>query len=438
MRGSIYTTKTYYYSIERGAVVAHIKDYIDQFFTADVRVTKRAYTALFIVYFALSNTYYLVNPFFFSLVGNDVFKANAMFVVLDIGIALSLVFGGFLLKDVSITKIISLWSATSIFLTLLLQIINDYNLQLFLIFIYGIVLGLSILLFNIYFRGETRIEERGRVGGTIVFLSLILGSVLSLFLLEQRNSLFLLLFLSIGVTIIHRLKPKKEFVTKYATSYDDNKNFLLYFIPWIIFCINNNVFSTHRGQQLTQMFPDIYQLAGIVNFIGGSIGALFGGFLSDRLGRKPVLIYGLTSFGITSILVGLIGTTEGFLLLYLINGFSWGIFLVLYYMFLWGEFDNTKLQILYYSAGLSTYHFSRALGVLVTPYLSHISIYTATLASAMMIFLSIIPLFYTRETLSLQYKIEIGDLKKYITRIKQEIKETTKEERDESNYETQN
>ena len=107
-------------------------------------------------------------------------------------------------------------------------------------------------------------------------------------------------------------------------------------------------------------------------------------------------------------------------------------------MFLWGEFDNTKLQILYYSAGLSTYHFSRALGVLVTPYLSHISIYTATRASAMMIFLSIIPLFYTRETLSLQYKVEIGDLKKYITRIKREIKETTKEERNESNDETQN
>lgn len=413
--------------------MTYIKDYIDQFFTADVRITKRAYTTLFIVYFALSNAYYLANPLFSSLTANDVFEANYMFFSLELGMALSLIIGGFLIKNVPITKTVSLWSATSIFLTLLLQIIKNYYLQLFLIFLYGLILGLSILLFNIYFRGETKIEERGRVGGTIVFLSLILSSVLSLFILEKRNSFFLLLLLSVCITIIHRLKPNTEFVTRYATSYDDNKDFLLYFIPWMIFCINNNVLSTLRDQQLSQMFPNISQVVGIVNFIGGSIGALLGGFLSDRLGRKPVLIYGLTSLGVTSLLVGLIRTAEGFLLLFLINGFSWGIFLVLYYLFIWGEFDNTRLQILYYSAGLSTYHFSRALGLLVTPYLSHISIYNATLVSAMMIFLSNIPLFFIRETLPLQYKIEIGDLKKYITRIKREMNKTNKEEQGEKN-----
>jgi MFS family permease len=102
----------------------------------------------------------------------------------------------------------------------------------------------------------------------------------------------------------------------------------------MIFYLYNNVFFPIRGQQLFQMFPNILTVAGIVNFIGGSLGALLGGFLSDRRGRKAVLIYTLTSLGITSLLIGLIGTAEGFLLLYLINSFSWGIFHVLYYPFL--------------------------------------------------------------------------------------------------------
>lgn len=126
-----------------------------------------------------------------------------------------------------------------------------------------------------------------------------------------------------------------------------------------------------------------------------------------------------------STLTGLTTTAEVFVLRYFLEGFSWGIFLVLCYLILWGEFD--KGGSLYYSIGLSTFHFSRVFGFLVNPFLSEISISMATMISAMLIFISVMPLIYARETLPVQYKLGIVDLNKYVNRIKKEFKKTFEE-----------
>lgn len=382
---------------------------------------------MFLIYFAGSNAYYFSRPLFLSLTANDTSQADLMLFLLDLMMAFSIVFGGFFLRKTREITVIFVWAVTLITVNLFLMILEfSYPPFLWLICVKGIFLGLCVLAFDIYFCSQTRIEERGRVAGTIVSLSLSLSLLLALFLVERWSPFLIMMFLGVCTLLTNLLKPdKKSLIAKEKTTYYDKKNFLLYQICWAVFCLNNVTFPILFQQQLYHLFPKIIGLIDIVKFFGASSGALIGGLISDRAGRKPVLLCGLTLLGIVSTLAGLTLTAEVFLLHYFIEGFCWGIFLVLYYLILWGDFNNAKDPTLYYSIGLSTFHFSRAFGFLIIPFLSNLSITMTYLFSAMIIFISNIPLIYAQETLPTQYKMAITNLEEYINRLKKRLRKIT-------------
>lgn len=96
----------------------------------------------------------------------------------------------------------------------------------------------------------------------------------------------------------------------------------------------------------------------VLSDAASSIGALTAGFVADVYGRKKALGIGLTSYGISNALIGLIfsGVQNGFLVFILLalDGFSWGIFLVLYFFVVWEDLSNIN-NVTFPYAGIVSY-----------------------------------------------------------------------------------
>lgn len=408
-----------------------IKEFIDGYFTSAIKVTKRTFVILFLFYFSESTVYYFYTTLLLSITADNASQANLMSFFLDLLIAFSMVLSVFLFKRIRKTTIMY-FSATMLIITTFFLIgLQGFYPQLLLICAQGVFLGMLAIAFNVYFCNQIEIEARGRVGGTMIFLSSLLGILLSSSLLKLENPPLIVIFLGICTLMVRPLKPDEGSPASPSKStYVDRKNFFLYYIPWIIFCLINSTLQVVNQRELLQSLSiDFLNRVYSLNFLGAGLGSIIGGFMSDRIGRKPVLMYGLTSLGISYTLAGLSTNTENLILLYFLNGFSWGIFLVLYYLFLWGEFQESKSWNFYYSLGLSTFHWAKALGFLIVPFLSEINISMAALLSAMMIFISNIPLIYAKETLPPQYKFEVGNLNKYISKIKNELRKIAGEKK---------
>jgi MFS family permease len=344
-----------------------------------------------------------------------------MFLIMNFFIGISAIFGGLLLKKIREVTAIYTWAVTIIGTILLLTYLTNFYIQLFIICIQGVFHGICTVSFAVYFSRQTRIEERGRIGGIVIFLSLLLAALLSP-LAQQENLSLIMIFLCISSLSVFLLKPENESVTiAEKTIHDNTKSFFSYYIPWMIFCLNNSVFPIITQHQLHQLFPEIVNLMQLLSFLGGCFGAVVAGFMADRIGRKLVLMYGLTSLGIVYTFAGFSKQFEAIVLLYFSNGFSWGIFLLLYYLVIWGEIRKEKGWTIYQSIGLSTFHFSQTFGSLIVPLLLKLDIQFSILASAMMVFISNIFLIYAHETLPTQYVLEFEELKNYINRVKREL-----------------
>ena len=99
------------------------------------------------------------------------------------------------------------------------------------------------------------------------------------------------------------------------------------------------------------------------------ISTLGAGILSDRIGRKPVVISGLLMLMISYALLGMFPGDFSYSLYAVVDGVAWGMFGVIFVIVLWGDFSENKMGQKYYAIGALPYLLSIFLEILVAPYI---------------------------------------------------------------------
>jgi len=394
----------------------------------NVRLTKRGFLVLFIPYLTSSTWYFL----FFAQIPNYVIKnlgstSQSIWVnvYVNFSIVLSILIGCLFVDKVDKVRIIYAWAAVMPIATILLMFASNLASILVFLFLLGVMFGMGLLAYCVYFCSLTNTEERGRVGGTIVFVSLLSYPIFLSFSFNTSGTLITFVFLGVCTFMIHLLKPRERAglttKEKVSTVQSNNKSLLLYLIPWMVFCAVNATLAYVVTNYLTHQFSGFVFQAQFLKYLGASLGALIGGLSADWIGRKMALSIGLVSYGIGTALSGLGRSPELFLFAYIASGFSWGIFLVVYTLVIWGDLASKKICASFYAAGFIPLYFLEGFGLLVLPKILYVSAIYAALVSSFLIFLSNVPIIFAKELLP-QYIIEEMNLTRYIQWLKNLIK----------------
>jgi hypothetical protein len=378
-----------------------------------ILITKRGFLTgviLFLVFFTshLLFSFYLTRQVTSSANDFPVVQASVHFVI-----ALTLLLISFFIHRINKLRLIYASSIATSIAAVLLFFVSNEVFKLTMIFGMAIFFSVGLLAFFTYFWNLTLLEERGRVAGLIGFVSLpfyFIAVPVVAETLDFPTTVMLSIFVSLGTLVTILLRPKKVVLTvkkNERSNYFEKRTALLYSIPWIVFSLINATLAKNISLGiLHQVSPSFYLFLLGLQVIGVIFGGLVGGIIADFFGRRLALAISLTLYGTSSALVGLIQSNEIFLLVYVANGLSWGILLILYSFVVWGDLANKENCTKMYSIGLAPYYSALGFGLLSTQ-IAQIPLVVSALASCLLIFLSNVPIILAPELLPSDFRERI-------------------------------
>jgi MFS family permease len=225
-------------------------------------------------------------------------------------------------------------------------------------------------------------------------------------------------FLGLIIFFVTSEKVKTRFEEQTVPSYSmalGSKGLTLYLSSWIMFCLVNWLELPIIGKLFGQ---ELSALSGLIEITLSGVSALLGGFFSDKIGRKRVVVAGFVFLGIGYAVLGLFLSNQIVWYIYMVlDGIAWGIFAVVFFMVLWGDLAENARKERFYLIGGLPYLLAGYLSVLVQPYLSTIQLNTLFSFASLFLFLAVLPLLYAPETLP-EKKIRERELKQYIDKAK--------------------
>jgi len=336
------------------------------------------------------------------------------------------------IKLVSRDTLLSLWMLIGIVASILMiPLAEGDQTYLFLIaFVLGISLGLGFPSCLAYFADYGVVEHRGRLGGFTWFatgLGIFSMGLLTIIFTLTTSITILAIWRGIGWIAFTLIKPlekttKKEQDISYKTMLSE-RSFLLYLIPWIMFCLINYL---ERPIHRNLFGDDFFYLQQMVEWGIGSIVALVGGLFSDVVGRKRVVIFGYIMLGFGYAVLGLFPNTVFSWYFYIaVDGIAWGVFALTFFMVIWGELAGNRVKEKYYFIGVLAFPLSSYIEVVVAQYIGLIPASASFSLASFFLFLAVIPLMYAPETLP-EKKIELRRLKGYVEQAKKLAEKNTK------------
>ena len=292
----------------------------------------------------------------------------------------------------------------------------------------GFSLGLGFPSCLAYFADNIDVGHRGFLGGITFFLS-FLGMFAIGFLTTTLDFLASVLVFTIwrgiGLVAFLLLKPKNEQKAEvtdvsYGTILHE-RAFILYFIPWIMFCLINFLEIPFFDIKLQQSYlgTDLRYIISIGEFGIGGLSALIGGLLSDKIGRKRMIIAAFIMVGMGYAVLTLTTIPIALYFYVLLDGISWGIFALMFYLIIWGDLAANRSKEKYYLIGTLPFLISSFISFLVTPYAEAILLPTAFSLASFFLFLAVLPLIYAPETLP-EKTMKERELKSYIEKARKE------------------
>jgi len=326
--------------------------------------------------------------------------------------------GSILSKKIKRPKFLRLWIILGIVVSPLPALFN--NLSVIQVFVFSILLGVSFGLGMpsclAYFADWTLVENRGQIGG-IVLLSINLGAPLFAISFEMLNltinSIIFAVWRGFGL-IIFLLKPEEIIVSERKknpsfTSILRDRAFLLYFVAWLMFCL----IDRFEWPILRYFFGDFHYAIIMIGPIIGSLSAFIGGVLSDRVGRKRVVLYGFVTLGVAYAIIGILPAASLSWYFYLVvDSIATGVLWITFVLILWGDLSESGSREKYYAIGGIPYFLTDIVQLLSAQHVMLIPETSAFSVAAFFLFLAVLPLLYAPETLP-EKKIELRQLRKY-------------------------
>ncbi len=302
---------------------------------------------------------------------------------------------------------------------LVLPTFGEFEVAMLLIF-WGFAFGIGFPSCLALIPLLTSVEKRGRTGGTIFF-----ATYLMLFLLIVVTPLDIfsisLMFavwrgLGLGVFLLH--VKIDETVKLRSVSYFSilrRGKFLLYFFPWLAFCLVN-----YFGVQiLEQSFgKSMLTLILTMEFSVGALCCFISGRLMDLKGRKLVIIMGLVMLGLGHALLSFFPPSSFALAFFIIvDNIAFGIFTVAFVFVVWGDMSIGERGEKFYALGNICVPAAVILSIALSPWLKMIDISSAFSLASFFIVLAIIPIFFAPELLP-EKVIKEREIRKYVEEAK--------------------
>ncbi len=389
---------------------------LEKYRLAPSGISRKDFFTVFILLFNTFTWFYMTILIIDSIVENlDI--ASIAWIVYYIAVVSSSIAGSLLSNKVKRLNFLYFWMALGVVFSLSLAIFGD--VWIFSVpvscFLLGVSVGLGMPSSLAYFADYTLVENRGSVSG-IIFSATNLGAFPLAILLMMPNftmnlltlaiwrGLGLVLFLSLRPKDITKNKPGKGHQVSFSYVFND-RAFILYLIPWIMFLFIDRLVAGFFGRELTEA-------------IIGSISAFIGGFFSDRVGRKRMVVFGFVLIGIA---YGTVGIAPNMLLsqyIYLIlDGFAAGILWVTCMLILWGDLSQSGMREKYYVIGNMPFLLTNLVPILLSPYIMLIPVNATFSIASFFLFVAVLPLMYAPETLP-EKKIILRQLQNYAEKAK--------------------
>jgi MFS family permease len=321
------------------------------------------------------------------------------------------------------SKVLVLWMLMGVGSSLLLVFlptVSNLPYLCFSSFLLGASLGLGFPSFLAYFADHNDVN-RGKRAGVAFFVSgigiVIVGLATVLLPLVASVAVFAIWrAIACLVFLLQRPREKLEFRAKVTyRSILGERAFLLYFVPWIMYCvINYSEASLLRG-----FFGPVFSYyVPVAEFGIGGVVALFGGYLSDLIGRKVVIVSGYAALGIGYAILGLFPyNTVSWYFYVVVDSVSIGVFSMAFFILVWGELAVDRLKEKYFLLGGIPYLILSFLGIALEPYVKDVPVSSAFSLAAFFLFIAILPLMYAPETLP-EKNIKERELKGYVEKAK--------------------
>jgi len=391
------------------------------------QLNKKGY---FLIVFLLVNslTWFLMirRSIYIVLQGFDVTPQSYVILwgIYDLAIIISGLIGAILSNKIERFTLFYLWIIIGIVFSvpfLFLSSLSSYFLAAILFggILFGFGFGMPSCL--AYFAEQTFIENRGYTGGLIIFLTNAAAPPIILIKDVTLCAIIAIIWRIMGFIMLFLMKPEKGNTVKKEKQQVSfrlilNKNFILYFIPWLMFSLIYGFQRVILEQNIETGFFDFLRTLGA---IFGTLSAIISGSISDRIGRKHVIIYGFISLGVAYAAVGIVPNNLFSLYLYsVIDGIAWGIFMLMFVLVLWGDLSHLDVKPAekYYALGSIPFFFGDFIGFLFSSYI-WMPLSAAFSVASFFLFLAVLPLMYAPETLP-EKLIRRRELRKYVEKAK--------------------
>ncbi|MDW8040963.1 MAG: hypothetical protein RMJ03_06040 [Nitrososphaerota archaeon] len=291
-------------------------------------------------------------------------------------------------------------------------------------FVLGLSLGLGMPLCLGFFAKRTATENRGYIGGIVLAVSIFCATPM-VSLVRLYGSQTLLLFLGVWralgfvpLLIWSKVPWEKPTVENTEEPTLLSRKLYLYWVPWAIFNIIDGLEWLLLRNFVRAMFSAYLTSLQWVGFLFLGTFAFLGGYLSDLVGRKPVIILGFSMIGVAYAVISMVpNSLAAWFLFYICSGVSWGLFTTIFIVVIWGDLASTSAKEKYYLVGITPFFMAAVIQKFFAAHLMFLSETSAFSLAAVFLFVAVLPILFAPETLP-EKVLKERELRNYIERAK--------------------